>query len=81
MGPVVATKQQQNEANNKFKAKRVFIIMNITDSPLSPDAVARHVDIVVAQSLVVVVVRLVRVAVGVVRVVASSQGFSVRALK
>lgn len=76
MGPVVATKQQQNEANNKFKAKRVFIIMNITDSPLSPDAVARHVDIVVAQSLVGVVVR-----VGVVRVVASSQGFSVRALK
>lgn len=36
---------EQNEANNKFKAKRVFIIMNITDSPLSPDAVARHVDI------------------------------------
>lgn len=51
MGPVVPTKQQQNEANNKFKAKRVFIIMNITDSPLSPDAVARHVDILVALSL------------------------------
>lgn len=51
MGPVVPTKQQQNEANNKFKAKRVFIIMNITDSPLSPDAVARHVDILVAHSL------------------------------
>lgn len=74
MGPVVPTKQQQNEANNKFKAKRVFIIMNITDSPLSPDAVARHVDILVALSLS-------RARVGVVRVVASSQGFSVRALK
>lgn len=78
MGPVVPTKQQQNEANNKFKAKRVFIIMNITDSPLSPDAVARHVDILVALSLSV---RRARVGVGVVRVVASSQGFSVRALK